>query len=104
MARTFRHVSLTRQVVNVQPKQPKQQTQLKQPKQPKRKRRLTLSTPPSEVCLSTVKAMEEFMKTESNAVPEMWLAAVPDEYLSAYDRYPDDWMVFDQCDHVSKKY
>lgn len=97
MARRFR-VSVTRQINDNVSKADGLAKRTRAKRKPK------TSTPAPEVCWSTVKAMEKFMTTETNAVPEMWLAAVPDEYLSAYDRYPDDWTVFEQANVTSKKY
>ena len=65
MARRFR-VSSTSVSSNVV-KQQKLPTQ-------RRKRQQNVSTTRLEVCQSTVKAMEDFMKKDSSSVPELWCA------------------------------
>lgn len=70
MARRFR-VSLTRHVDDTMNKANSADV-VKKLTRRKRSKRTTSSTVDAEVCASTVKAMEEFMATESHVVPEMW--------------------------------
>lgn len=69
MARRFR-VSLTRHVDDSMNKTNSADVVKKLTRRKRSKR--TTSTSDAEVCASTVKAMEEFMATDSHVVPEMW--------------------------------